>query len=279
MSQSRFQTIVVGVDFSPYSKIVVKQALALALEQKAETVFVHTFSNLALTTGEVYIDIDKEFIKPLTKEVISFYKLKEIAPNSKIVVSLGKASDEIIALARRTQAPLIVVGHKGKSTSFGRFFIGSTAEQLALHSPYPVWIHRGNSVRHPQKILLPCDFTKRTSASLDLAKAFNGSSKSKFEFFHVVQPPVPILDAAQYKLMRQKLERHEAAHQQQFHDRFPEVPLVKKSGEPAPLIARESKKFDLIAMAPHSREGIFSGFGSVTTKVVRQGSTPILISH
>ena len=274
-----FQTIVVGVDFSPYSKIVVKQALALAKGHSAHLVFVNSVNNTSFMAGEVpLLDIEKEIIKPLTHEIITFYKLKDLAPGSKVVVNLGRPANGIIDVAKDFQTPLIVVGHKGKSTPMGRFFLGSSAEQLALHSPFPVWIHRGDSVKIPNKILLPCDYSSRATASLEAAKCLKGS-KPKYEFFHVTQHPLPVLDAVQWKMALRAFKLKENTRQRLFHEKFPRVPLVKRAGDPAPLIMKESKKFDLIAMTPHNREGLFSGFGSVTAKVVRAGDTPILITH
>ena len=279
MNQSNFQTVVVGVDFSPYSRIVVKQALELAKKHKAQLIFVHALSSTALMTGDIKVDIKNDFIKPLTEEIVLFYKLKELAPTAKVVVSLGRPCDIIISMAKKFQTPLIIVGHKGTSTLMGRFFIGSTAEQLALHSPFPVWIHRGNAVKLPKKILLPCDYSKRTTNSLEVVKSFDDSSKSKYEFFHVFQQPFPFLDADEWHRSMEAIREKENSNQKKFHKRYPEVPFKCKLGHPAHLIAEESKKFDLIAMAPHNREGIFSGFGSVTAKVVRSGNTPVLITH
>ncbi len=65
MSQKRFQTVVVGVDFSPYSKLVVKQALALAKTQRASLIFVHSVNSTALMTGEVPFDFENDLIKPM----------------------------------------------------------------------------------------------------------------------------------------------------------------------------------------------------------------------
>ncbi len=284
MDHTHFQTIVVGVDFSTYSKIVVKQASQMAKEYKAQLILVHTLNSASFMSGQFpFVDLEDEFIQPLTKEVISFYKLKnliaEMKLEAKVVVNIGRPAEGIIAIAKQQDHPLIVVGHKGKSTFMGRFFIGSTAEQLALHSPFPVWIHRGNDVKFPKKILLPCDFSKRSTTSLAAAQSLNGLPKTKYEFFHVIQEPLPVLDINQWKQRMNEIKRQESAHQREFRKRFPQIPLKSVTGEAAPLIAKESKKFDLIAMAPHSREGLFAGFGSVTAKVVRSGDTPVLITR
>jgi len=280
MMLSTFKTIVVGVDFSNYSKIVVRQAAQLAEKFETKLIFVHSIKNISLMTGEVPLDLENDFIRPLSKEVISFYKLKKIAPNSTVIVSVGRASDTIITAAKEAEAPLIVVGHKGATaTALGHFFLGSTAEQLALHSPFPVWIHRGNTAKVPNKVLLPCDFSDRTTKSVQTVKGLNDFNGAQYEFLHIAQEPSPIVGGQRWKKAVKAFRKNETVYRKKFQALYPDIPLKCVSGDPAQLIVKESKKFDLVAMAPNNREGLFSTFGSVTAKVVRSGEIPVLISH
>src|SRR5690348_5761595 len=100
MNQSHFQTIIVGVDFSGYSKTVVKQATLLAKEQGAELVFVHAQNIISGELPYTYSDLEDEFIKPLTAKVHSFYKIKDLAPNSKVIIKIGRANDSLISVAK-----------------------------------------------------------------------------------------------------------------------------------------------------------------------------------
>jgi nucleotide-binding universal stress UspA family protein len=278
MNGSKFKTIVVGVDFSDYSKIVVKQAAKLAEIYGAKLIFVHSLSfTIYSSSYQMFTDFMRDVVEPIKAEIRSFYRQKDLA-QSEVVVEVGTASEVIIRIAKASENPLIVVGHKGQS-GLGRFFLGSNAERLALHSPFPVWVHRGNSVRVPKKILLPCDFSQRTQTSFNIANDISNGEKTKLEFFHVQQMPVPILDVVGFRAAMKKFSAYESRKKREFKISFPKVPLKASVGEPASSIEKESKKFDLIAMAPHSREGVFSNFGSVTAKVVRNGDVPVLITH
>ncbi|MGI5456489.1 universal stress protein [Streptomyces sp. CA-249302] len=53
----------------------------------------------------------------------------------------GHPAQEIVRAAERHRADLIVVGHSGRSSVWGRF-LGSTAEKVSRHSPCSVLIVR-----------------------------------------------------------------------------------------------------------------------------------------
>ena len=155
MAKNSFQNIVVAVDFSKYSKVVAKQARELAAELEIPLTFVHIINNTALVAGEIYTELKNSFFAPLTQQITSLYKLNKFSPLAKIMIGVGRPSDGILEAANKLPSPLIVIGHRGHRNFMGRLFIGSTSEQLVRQSPYPVWVHRGNSVKVPQRILLP----------------------------------------------------------------------------------------------------------------------------
>jgi nucleotide-binding universal stress UspA family protein len=258
---SGFKTIVVGVDFSEYSKIAVKQAMKLAEIHGVPLVVVHGLNPAQYMSGSYYQDFQKDVIDPMKTGLIDFYGFKNMQPQPEIIAQLGFPAEVIVQVAKCYENPLVVVGHKGQS-GLKRLVLGSTAEWLALHCPYPLWIHRGNSIKAPKRILLPCDFSERTRKAFDAASLVAATVASKFKFLNVSK----------------KGETEPGEKQRVFLSWFPDIPLTRVSGEPAKKITDESEKFDVIAMVPHNRDTILSALGSVTAKVVRMGNTPILIA-
>jgi nucleotide-binding universal stress UspA family protein len=277
MKNPMFKNIVVGVDFSDYSKIVVKQAVKLAEFYQAKLIVVHSISSMLYTNDvRMYYDIQKDIVKPMEEEVYSFYGLDKLSEKPKVYVSLSTPGALINSVAGSYKNSLILVGHRGQS-KLGRFFLGSNAEYLALSAERPVWIHRGNSVGIPKKILLPSDFSPRTKTSLKIAEGFRNGSKPTLEFFHAHQGPTPVLDIKKYQKLWNAYAVSETNKRRRFQKLFPSVPFKAVDGDVAASILSESKSFDLIAMAPHNRKGLFSKLGSVTSKVVRTGETPVLV--
>ncbi len=279
MKKSTFKTIVVGVDFSDYSKIVAKQAIKLAELYHAKLAFVHSISPVFYTPDvRMYYDVAKDIVKPLEEEVVSFYGLDKLSETPKVHIALSTPSALINRVAGIYPNSLIVVGHRGLS-KLGRFFLGSNSESLALSAVRPVWIHRGNVVRIPRKILLPSDYSSRSKASLKVAQTFANGRKPSLEFFHAQGAPVPVLDIDRYQRLLETFNKSETNKRKRFKSLFPRVPFKTVTGDVVSSILDESKKFDLIAIAPHNRKGIFSRFGSVTGKLVRAGDTPILVTR
>lgn len=90
---------------------------------------------------------------------------------------MGDAKFDSIVVGVRRQNPLIVVGHKS-GHAIARLFIGSVAEKLAASSPFPVWIHRGNKIIVPRKILIPSDLERKFERAFRGAEAFKDSFHS-----------------------------------------------------------------------------------------------------
>jgi universal stress protein A len=60
---------------------------------------------------------------------------------SRSVLRIGRAPDEIVAVARETGADLIVISTHGRS-GLAHVLLGSTAEKVARQAPCPVLIVR-----------------------------------------------------------------------------------------------------------------------------------------
>lgn len=269
MKTQGIQHIIVGVDFSRYSKLVVKEAQKLAKTMKAQLTYVYVNDVLQ------YIGEPREMvIEKLTEKVLKFYKLKK---DAEITVRTGDAAEQIIEVAKASERPpMILVGHKGMG-AIARFLLGSTAERVALLSPFPVWIQRGQKILMPKKILVPSDFSSHTDTTLNQVQAFDKVFKSNLELFHVIQEPAPVVDLPIYSLVYQQIHSDDDRSYEEFKKTHPNFKTVRDIGDVAEQVESRSRKFDLVAFSPRGKGESTPFLGRVAAKLVRSGNKPVLI--
>lgn len=266
------KSLVVGVDFSDYSKIVVSEARELALKLKADIVYVFSYENE--NVYEEMLMVDRVKVAKLYKEKIRrFYRVTE---DEKIVVRLGSPAKEIMNIAKKEKKPMIMVGHKSGHV-ISRFFLGSIAEKLAATTKFPLWIHRGNKVVLPKKVLVPSDLTDRTVKTVSELSDFKKSFKSNLELYHVLEEPIPILDYEAWTTVYSQMMKSEQKKLENFKKKYPALKVTRAQGNIIDSIKNHSDKFDIIAISPHENPKQRATFGRVTAKIVRSGDKPILI--
>lgn len=278
-AQSPFETILVGVDFSTTSQIVVHQAQQLAQQLHAKIILVHAAPTLGFELSPPqYSDMDYSLVDTdqLVEDVKNFYQI-ETSSNLEIVVEEGYPPEVIIGTARKHRAPLIVLGSQGRN-AVSRFILGSHAERIALESPYPVWIHRGNSIVPFSRALVPTDLSDKSRKLIlqikDWAQAVGLSPKYLF-----VRPEIfPLLDSTAYREMSEELRKSVQERIDYFKHKSAEVPIATVPGQdPSQQISRVGRDYDFIVMNPHSHSEIFHRFGRVTSRVMRLSQKPVLV--
>ncbi|MBX3017074.1 MAG: universal stress protein [Bdellovibrionaceae bacterium] len=266
---SKPHSIVVGVDLSPYSKTVVRQAKILATGMKVPVIYVLVYEDI-----QHFDDLKTETAKISSKLREKARKSYGLGIGARIEIRFGRAEDEILKVARSQKKPLIMVGHRSLGP-VASFFLGSVADKLASLSPYPVWIHRGEKAVRPRRILVPTDFDRRTDRALSLVENFRRDFKSHVEAHHIVGEPFPILDYPTWKRLEEKMAGEAERKMTAFGRRHPQLRVGLSRGGVAAGIRRQAQRSDLIAIAPRRKPK--SSFGRVTGKLVRSGTKPVLV--
>ena len=271
MSKNSIKNIIVGVDLSDYSKKVVKEAQHLAEKMNSELVYVHAIT----------IDHFKSAFNAETSNLTAHFENEVrqkygLINETTVVIRFGRPYEEIIAVAKLYQRPMIVVGHRGTS-AIARFFLGSNVERIALISPYPVWIHRGLKTILPHRILVPSDLDSRSVDMVSGIKSFQKTFDSKYELYHVTPQPPPLLDIQNYGLIVDGIKKADDRDLKKFKRKNPSLKVVQASGQIVDKIQTHSKKFDVIAISPTQRKKSSPFFGGVTAKIIRSGDKPILV--
>ena len=133
-------TIVCPVDFSPQSALGLRWATAWARHFQARLIVVTVADPLLVEAAAITYDIDLAREKVLP-ELQEFVKSPAgtgggISPLETTVL-VGDPATEIVALAQRERAHLIVMATHGLS-GYRKMLLGSTTEQVLRHATTPV---------------------------------------------------------------------------------------------------------------------------------------------
>lgn len=277
MLQQPFKTIIAGIDFSPYSKIVVRQAQLLCRMWNAKLVLVHAINDSVGYTVTPFGDLffpnlidNKSYLSRIKK----VYGIKNVS--TKIIAKTSTPVRLLSETAQEFESPLIVAGYKGHS-KIAEFFFGSTAQQLAMKSKIPVWIHRGNKVISPKKILIPHDLSQASDHSIDVVRKMSLACPTTYEVFHVNERPFPILDFNTFQKMDHRLQRTTQRRIQHLLKEYPRIKVTTLSGDVTEKVVKRSKNFDLLVMAHRSPPGLLSKSETIT--MMKKVRTPIIVVH
>jgi nucleotide-binding universal stress UspA family protein len=188
-----------------------------------------------------------------------------LAPGSRIVVQEGSPAHSILNAATRLDADLIVVTTHS-ATGARTPLLGGTAEQLLFgaHRPLlflPVRNGRPIPPLRIRRILAPLDGSDISEMILPLAESVAAESGAEILIGHILTGP------------------EDRPH---LSCRLPGAKIVMRRGavpEDLLALARE-KNVDLISMCAHGHGGLNRRmFGSVTTRVVRESTVPVLVAR
>lgn len=273
MTRPFFKTVVLGIDFSPFSRVVAHQARKLARQAGAQLIYTYAVDRGHFLDEPERYGITHELPldeKEITKSLRRYYHLKPSADHA-IEVHRGEPEDVLIETAQRNENSLIMVGCRGSGNVLARVFLGSHAQALALRSPVPVWIHRGDKAITVRKILAPVDL------STGPRKIEFGKNAPMVEHLFVWPELAPMYLSPFY------LEAFDRAclaieeRFERFQTSYPELKINVQHGDPAGRILKAARGFDLIVMTPHAQAAAVKSFGGKTAEVLRSSPIPVLI--
>ncbi len=201
----------------------------------------------------------------------------------------GRAADEILDLAERTEADLVVIGSRGLGT-VGRIALGSVSEAVIHHSHWPVLMLRGGEdAWPPERVIFGDDGSEAARAAGDLGASLCGHHGARALLLHAY-PRLPEVDAEgrgfDPRIVDDELRRAEKTlleRSRELESRLgsrPKVRLVVGDAAASLLEAAEEDAPKRTLLAVGSRELGAIGrmrLGSVSTKVVHAAEGPVLV--
>jgi nucleotide-binding universal stress UspA family protein len=144
----KYRKIVYATDLSRSARTAFRHAIAVADTYKAKIHLVHVFSNSMVKMYSfpgLELPPDDEVIAQIRVSLNAF--VQEEMPYGRNAVEIlagidvveGSVSSEVIKLANKLNADLIVIGNHGKGV-LKYAFLGSVAEKILLESDCPVLV-------------------------------------------------------------------------------------------------------------------------------------------
>lgn len=137
------KNILVPIDFSATSLKALQYAVPFAKQFEAKITLLHVVDLLMYPQEFGYLLADESQAMDGTKKSLADLATRTIAPEllAQTIVRRGLAWDTVVAVARETQADLIITTTHGYS-GLKHVLMGSTAERIVRHAPCPVLVVR-----------------------------------------------------------------------------------------------------------------------------------------
>ncbi len=284
----KLKRIVVGIDIFEKSNNVIKRALVVAKENKAELFIVHAVQTPWLSIPSYFggkeIAVDTKGIKKKIEKKIKALQKDSKVPYS-ILVKEGSADEILLYESKLLKADMLMLEGNGKGK---KNFLGTTAEKVAHQSHLPVLLVK-NSVKEPyQNILAPTDFNIQSKQSILFAKNVFTEAKIKvmhtYETFYIAD----IYTADSYTVESLDLQQYTKAIKDSAQNdlkKFINELSIKKGG----IINGESDSkesllkyinkgsYDLVVVGSRGTTGFKALLGSVTSSILREANTDVLV--
>jgi nucleotide-binding universal stress UspA family protein len=141
----KLKHILVPTDFSEPAKKALRYAASFAEQFDARITLLHVVEPIPFGAGveAVPLMMPEDELAILAKSRLASLGRHEFMPLLQVspMVSRGKAWQEIVAAARKTEADLILIATHGY-TGLEHALLGSTAEKVVQHAPCPVLVVR-----------------------------------------------------------------------------------------------------------------------------------------
>ena len=284
----KLKRIIVGIDVFAKSNNVLKRALLVAKQNKAELFIIHAVQTPWFSVpsyfGSKEITID---IKGITKKIEKKIKAlnRDVKVPYSVVIKEGDVDDILRYESKLLKADMIVIGANTRSK---KNFLGTTAEKVAHQSHLPVLIVK-NRVKDPYKnILAPTDFGIQSKQSILFAKNIFPAAKINAVHTYEAFYTAGIYTADSYTLEGLDIEQYnKAAKASGKNDlkKFMKDLSIKKGkiidGEPnskeALLKYINKGSYDLVVIGSRGTSGFKALLGSVASSILREAPTDVLI--
>ncbi|OFZ54159.1 MAG: hypothetical protein A2428_02280 [Bdellovibrionales bacterium RIFOXYC1_FULL_54_43] len=256
--------------------------------------------NLGAETALPWIEQYRPAAEAAVKDIVRKFNCPGLLKPKVLTQDVGSTSAAVTSLAEyavEIGADLILVGTHGRQ-GMHRFFLGSFAERLLLHSKVPVLVVNPKSkVSRFDQILFPTDLSRASRTLFRRVVVLACELKAKLTVYHVVQNPIdPVLKSGVYLMgggwipasdyLEEELSRRKksAEHWVKIARKMGvevEVVLETSRETVATSIVRqvERRKINLVAIAAQSGPLASAVIGSVTRHLVREAPCPVWVLH
>lgn len=278
-----FERILLPLDGSPTGEAILPQVRRILHHQDAEVIVLRAV-HLPLTLAEGAYGYTSGAVEAEAKSYVQRIadRLLQDGARARGLVRVGPSAEAILEAAAEEKATLVAMSTHGR-TGLARWVFGSVTEKVVRSSDVPVLVTRsfrpadgGPPAPAPpeelplRQILVPIDGSEVSLAILPYVIKVARLFRSQVSLLYVVEG-VGRKDSVTAE-MKGPLEKLRLAG-------VPAEPVIQM-GDPASAILDTCRRLpaDMIALTTHGRSGVPRWtLGSVTEKVLRAASVPLLI--
>ena len=289
--------IIVPLDGSELAEAALPYAAALAEALRTHlvlvTVWEGTESELGTTFPAMAMDIEKSATNYFTTYLDGIRARYGRADQTRDIVRMGDASEEILKAIDETSARLLVMATHGRS-GMGRWIYGSTAGRLLRTSHIPVVVVGPHVAARSDKIamkhlMVPLDGSPLSEAALPVAAAIAAALGAKLSLVRGVRWAVQAypyslpdayipqiddeLEAGAKAYLRRIEGEVRGANKQLDVDAF----VVRGAVADGLMDVVEKQSVDMVVMTTHARAGIARAALGSTADRMLQGKAPVLL--
>jgi len=278
-----FKRILIPTDFSDTSQRAVEYATSIARPYGSHLILAHVNQHVNPITPPENVWIDQGMAQDQIDQQLQQIgaELRSKGFQARTVSVTGVVQSELLSLATKERADLIVVGTHGRS-GVDRLMLGSDAEALLRRAVCPVFVvgpeapTAGDQAWNPKEVVCASNLDLKTAPVAAYAYRLAFQYHAAFTLFHVEDP---------------------AASEGQDWPRFEGALTQILSGKPGPIhslwtefserttgltivdFARE-RHSDLIVMGAHSASAAASHlFRGIAPRVFAEAPCPVMTLH
>jgi nucleotide-binding universal stress UspA family protein len=284
-----FKTIVIGTSLAESSDEIVRTAAFIARTTGATPWLIHVHAAPVSSTelfgaveGSWLEDLEAAYHDRLTEQArrTGLSALPQLKPEQ-LVLGVSSTYGEIVDLARRVKADLIVLG-SSEGGALHRLLVGSTVDGVIRQAPCPVLVVRSAVKFPPSRVSIPVDLSPLSANALRLGTGFLerlGMAMAGVEVLFVLNP---LEVRGSLHFTPTEIESFAGEQLQTFLklNGGGALPSQVRTGYPAEEInaVLEERGADLVILGTHGRRGFERLMvGSVAFGVLHRAACNLLI--
>ncbi|MBV6499288.1 MAG: hypothetical protein CJBNEKGG_01740 [Prosthecobacter sp.] len=282
--------LLVAVDFTQESTVVLRTAAALAARIGANLTLLHVLEpvtddpEIALHWGD-FPKERREHARQRLKE-----KARELDVDGvDVVLAEGRAFEEIVRTAQEGGFELVVTGRTGEEGGLIHEALGSTVEKVARHACCPVFVvgeDQAQGPREPRHVLISTDFSEDSCAAFPWAELIARHYEARLLLANV-QEPMGLPGTLEYRRFGEQIDAMRAEADDRlaaFREEHLAVDLKVETrvveGTPDHALRRLARReqVDLIVISTHGAQGWRRAWlGGTAEGVLREAPCSVLV--
>ncbi|MBB4286311.1 nucleotide-binding universal stress UspA family protein [Roseospira goensis] len=271
-----------ATDLSPRSDRALDRAVALARGHDADLCVVHVVdedlpASVAEAQETAARDVMRAHIDSLNKEA---------AVPVSIEVVIGRTYVDVLEMAERIEADLIILGTH-REDSVMDMFRGTTAERIIRAGDTPVLLVRDRVLAPYRRIMVAVDFSVYSRRAFEFATRFD--PRAEFHLVHAYEVPFKgflyghttrrEVSKQHERQLQSMIEEEMAAFLGTLETKVPRLERVLQEGSPQEVIRRQVTRLkpDLLVLGTHGRTGVAHAIlGSVAEDLLKAPPCDVL---